>query len=1187
MNKKWKIGIGLSAALVLTSATVPLVVTLSSCSSTKKPKFEYIPQTNSLEVDSKALFGKNNIFYGFQMIKYGSVGNYSTQKYDLTNAINKLVQSETGNENFNIGELDTSNVTNESNSSPFSLVVNVKGAKSKNTTIGDIQKVVINFPSIKENDLPWQSPIEVQSGVYFPNQTIQDVMAQSTDQILSAIGNSTIPEGTVVGSNKAVINNQTALEIDLFVPNSGITKLIVNFAPVEVPNVNPSAIIANTGIKNNWQSIINWSPTIPENINYTTIDNPTGKSKLNGKSILSSYSLAIEGKNLLDKFNSTFYVNPSKNGATILNDKQLNTDVDYFIKNYLADVANTWDGQNILNSNVYSGNNLKTNGNLINGKIVIQFQNTSNKTQTLKLPISNTTIKVNNNDVVSIVINLDNSQISPYLIQKDARQNTAYLSTAFTNVSMNVTVNDMSVYGANFGANPTNIFPYSIVLKTIVGNVKDGENYLTESQEFQQLYEKEFENQTRNGEVNQEVYTNAIKETVQNSLNTMNDIILGIQNIAELWSNNPTILDFLEGIGSDVYRILFAITKNEELSRIISNLFNAQPVSVFLFNNWRNLVDLLKGLNIPSLQTQIDALITLIEQIGNENSTLAEMKQWIKNVSSLYGTLEKVFSGNQSMNWLLPLFKHLMDTLSEDPPIFTFIFMNLNSILVNLQNEKLGVGKGIVAGIAEYMNGLMEYAKTANSSKNRANDLVGVANEDVSDSATENDPTDLTKYNNIHVMDPILYANKSNSYKSLFTCISENTSGTLSTVFKYIGMIFDGVKYSNFNSQTNLKQAIDSFIYPSIELSNKKTENIDIYTLFTKYLLVEPSIKENNLVFKYSFSNKVTWDFSKLQSWLGNIKLSIKTGNDKIDSLISLLSGSISLLNLGGYILPKKLIVDSSNFININYSLANKNLYPSIDSNGDLSWKFRVTKSIYINLNQMKTDMEKKEGLIVKTDSWNTAAGSILSGILKPVLEGQGIKLPQFIYDIINYGSFPKMIFEFVNGLFKNSVTQNTWIYANSKLGKKFENFDTSAGLPNVSFELNKDWNGTKFRTWLKSQILSNVQWETPSQSGGSSTAVGTPVMIWNKPANFEKQLSTYLKLGSAFNNEAYPFVDWSTDLGAFKITIDSNLYTVYDFHINFSTPTIVKDALGKYSVKDRVDYFFIQTTTNSSKTRN
>ena len=1190
MNKKLKIGIGLSVSLILASATIPLAVTLSSCSSTKKPSYSYDSAKNALEIDSKALFGNNNIFYGFQKIKYDTQPGQSTgTQYNLVAAINKLVEPTYGPD-F-IKELNTTDVTNEKDGDPFVLKVGVVGAVDKKFIKGkpqptDVQEILIKFPKIATDKLPWQSPIEIQAGVYFGNSTIQEISSWPVENIVSAIGNSIIPEGTTIGSNKVIINGQTKMELNLFIPNSGISKLIINFAPLEVPNVEPSPIISNSNVENDWQSIINWSPELPSNISYTTIDNPTGQSG-SKKPILASYSLAEQGSVLLNKFNSSFYSNASNK---TFNMNAVNEDVDYFIKNYLANVANTWDGQNILNSNVYAGNNLVANNGTLTGNIAIQFQNTSNKKQSLVLPITKQSIEVKPNDVVSILIKLNNSEMSPYLIQKDYRQNTAYLTSAFSNVSMQVAVNN-SLFASSNSENLVNIFPYSIVLKSIVGNVKDGDNYITETNEFEKLYQKEFGVAPQVDEPNklQQVYENAITNDVQNTINKMNTIIGAIQGIAFKWAANPTILEFLQNISQELYNLLYSNTNNSQLSKIVSSLFSQQPVSVFLYFNWENLVELLEGLNIPGLQIQIDSLVNLIKQIGNENTTLPEMKQWVENVASLYSTLEKVLGENDSLNWLLPLIKHLMDTLSKDPSIVHFVFMNLNAILTDLgtgaSSNAPKILVEIMKGLSEYMGGLLAYEPPK---------------ETINKSNTDNDPEDLTKYDSITVLDPILYANNSTSYKSLFTCLADNISdATVKNILSTIGKIFDLIKFdANKLTVSDIQSFVkELFTVKLTNTTNKETTDNNLITLsdlFMNHVLYQESDSKtkSNLIerkFVISFDVSFEWDFSNLKNFISSISINTSLGGF-VNGLISSL---LKQLNLGGVFLPNKLIVSKSNNLTLSY-IFNPNIKPTpfVDNLGNLSWKFRTQKNIYLNINQLFTDMVNNG-----TDNWNPLSlNKKLINLIKQIVKLiPNLNIPEWIWPILekmDYVSIPKGIFDLLNNIFGKGVVQNTWIYTDPMENVKFKTFDSKAGLPGVSFEPNKNagFLETNFRTWLKSQILTNVKWEGSSQieqqDGDTSTSL-VPTMVWTKPQGFDQQLARYFNFGDLFNQqEAYPFIDWSTDLGAFRMTIGSDLYTIYDFHINFSVPTVVKNAFGKYAVKDRVDYFFINKEAKAN-TRN
>ncbi|GAA5414903.1 hypothetical protein [Ureaplasma ceti] len=1127
-KKKWIKPFAIGASLLaVTGAVAPLAVMLSSCSSTATVQdYSYQPETKVLSLNSTLLFPDENVFYGYQQIKFDTKAQFTNGKtpFNLITAINKALPD---NKFFNAYSVPEYDKVNFPNGNTLTIPV-VTSDATKNIPVNQI---VIHFPKVK--NVQYVQPILVQASKFFQGISMSEVSTYSAQQIIASLGQSIIPVGTVIDENdKQIINNSKNQELvyKIFIPNSGISYLILNFNPIIVPEVEPQFNIANLKIQNDWKKIINWSPELPSMISYKTIDNSTNSVNMLLKPVLATYNDAIHGENVINKFNQVYF----GNGTTYnkhLNLDNLNLDVDYFLKTYTSSVVTSWAGQNILNSQVYTGSNLTVNDqNQINGNIVWQLQNLSGSTQTFTLPNNLASLTIQPKQTVSLVIGFHNSEVSPYLVQNKNANNQAYLTTAFSNLSINVMVNDITQYANNW-VQPLNLFEYSYALKTLVNNVVAGTTYLQAAPIL-------------NNAMNNLTATNLnqiVADSLQVKLDKMNIFTRGVQGIATSWANNPTIADWLQSLSPYLYDILIVLTDNKPLSALISNIFSPRPVSNFIFFNWKNLVDLLNEIHVPGFEKQIESFSKLIQQIGESNKTLPEMEKWVKNVGALYSTLEKLFSTNESLAWVIPMLKHAMFTLQTNPSIIDFVFENLPVILQTFSKPEFGNKqvRDIFIAIGKWVTELIKYADKVNGTDSKPTPEPPTPPGEVSSQMGLN-----KVFMNIRTLDPALDANQSN-YVSLFTYLSQAIPGKASQILKMIGSVFDAISYSGL-SAASIKQLVDSFF--NVEVGTQKTTLAD---MLTDNIIA--TVNKDNFTYnkgnksvtldqswRLAFKQTVSWNFMPLVNFLNSIRIAtdkiigfngkpldlnnlVGPNGKKINlspevqSIIKVALKTINQGGLGNVLAPAKLVVSPFNSVNLTYTANNSQVYPYVNANGQVQYRYLVNKFMSVDSSHILKD-SVGNNVFVLGDLWKNMIKVIMANIST-----------------------------------SNNFNYSEWIYS-QPIATTIKNFVSNGSLWNVTIEENSM--KKKFKTYLEAMIKSNVTWTAKGPNGEKT-------MTYTQPKDLDHEINQYFKFGSAFHNSNYPFINYSTDLSSVLLTIRGTDVYLYKFSINFSVPTLYTNSWG------------------------
>jgi len=624
----------------------------------------------------------------------------------------------------------------------------------------------------------------------------------------------------------------------------------------------------------------------------------------------------------------------------------------------------------LITSGIFTSNNLTIdeNNKLLTGSVAIMLNNSTTGTKKIALPITNQEILVNGNSTLTILIGFNKSSLSPCLVTQDATKNTAYLTTAFSNVSLNVyqnPINNSSAMNTRDSANVTtptvsthfpasvNVFPYSYAMKTLVTNVGFGNNIINSTSLINQSLQKLKVDDLKNLQLNQ------INTTYQN-------VLVGVkaaQNLLLKIAENPTLFNFLQDINQDLYSILYLLTNDANLSSIVSDLFSTKKVSEYLYTNLSKITALIKKL--ANTYPQLSTVLNMLETIGNTNQTLAQMQEWVKSIESLYPTLEKLLGAN--VQWIMPLLKTIMTSLShDDPSIISLIFNNIDPIFQfllstdNAGNLDANVVK-IVGIFHTYLNSLAEFsAKQIGASK------------------------DPNKYKNIRVLDILVYElttpNKDSTLlKSIATVLQilQPNSPIAPILDKINAMIGSQIKipselkdYSEAVWQnkiflgnvttyqvktttikktpltTQLQKIIQSLVNVTVG-----TKSSDLYTSLSDN--VQTTIVKNdftyhsssatvtqNLSVKMNFKETVKFDLMPLLVLLDNVTAEVSLSSSKAvnkpttpEGFTVVSPGTILGIISLATTLPTDIVIMSDNYLQLSYTANNAKLRPNVNTN--------------------------------------------------------------------------------------------------------------------------------------------------------------------------------------------------------------------------------------------------------------
>lgn len=1194
MKKALKFWLAISSLALCTAGVSPLIV---SCASTNsKNDFDYDANNQQLEINKSELVfpsANNNLFIAYNNLLETTKAKSSAIINEKLTSIYSQWLNSLGME-FSEIAFDLTNITIDGFS--ISIPTTIKDLKvinsdnSQNTPTINCNKTKINFASIslnKINDLIANNTYNAPATQLFPGYSLEDIQKLPEQKLLEKIPslpNSTtifkggenfpLPTYSIIQTN----DGSKALRVLIFTPNKsgGLGQILVTQSNLDIVPIQANQEVKNAlgdDVQNNWQEVVNkYMIPIPEQ----TLTSISGTSNAN---VVTSYEAAQNSSLVTQKIASY-----AKDITTFKTN--LETDLDFFLKNYLTSLSTAWEQPGLITSGIFTSNNLTIdeNNKLLTGSVAIILNNSTTGTKKIALPITNQEILVNGNSTLTILIGFNKSSLSPCLVTQDATKNTAYLTTAFSNVSLNVyqsPINNSSEMKTRDSSNvatpivstnfPTsvNIFPYSYAMKTLVTNVGFGNNLISSTSLINESLKKLKVDDLKNLQLNQ------INTTYQN-------VLVGVkaaQNLLLKIAENPTLFNFLQDINQDLYSIFYLLTNDANLSSIVSDLFSTKKVSEYLYTNLSKITALIKKL--VNTYPQLSTVLNMLETIGNTNQTLAQMQEWVKSIESLYPTLEKLLGAN--IQWIMPLLKTIMTSLSkDDPSIISLIFNNIDPIFQfllstnNASNLDANVVK-IIGIFHTYLKSLAEFsAKQIGASK------------------------DPNKYKNIKVLDILVYElttpNKDSTLlKSIATVLQilQPNSPIAPILDKINAMIGSEIKipselkdYSSAEWQnkkilfwtykvktttikttsltTQLQKIIQSLVNVTVGAKSS-----DLYTSLSNN--VQTTIVKNdfayhsssatvtqNLSVKMNFKETVKFDLMPLLVLLDNVTGTVSLSSPKATSkptipntgLTEVSPGTIKVslppplppLPLGislATILPTDIVIMSDNYLQLSYTANNAKLRPNVNTNtGMINWAYQLTEQIAIAYeSESPKDPLYTKGILVASNTKYTGP-SITSSYYGSNYSNSD--LTKFLY--LTTGIYLTDLIGFNGGL-TNYVTVSTSL-TNGTVIPDYNSAIYSAG---ATVEQLKSY--TDFTTYLADLINNYGKWIKGALSK-------MPEFSLKNGDSLSTKIKEYFKFGSDFSTNKYVSYEYGFSASQYKLINDKYTYT---FNLIFSVPVLYK----------------------------
>ena len=1180
MKKALKFLLAISSLALCTAGVSPLIV---SCASTNsKNDFDYDANNQQLEINKSELVfpsANNNLFIAYNNLLETTKAKSSAIINEKLTAIYSQWLNSLGME-FSEIAFDLTNITIDGFS--ISIPTTIKDLKvinsdnSQNTPTINCNKTKINFASIslnKINDLIANNTYNAPATQLFPGYSLEDIQKLPEQKLLEKIPslpNSTtifnggenfpLPTYSIIQTN----DGSKALRVLIFTPNKsgGLGQILVTQSNLDIVPIQPNQEVKNAlgdDVQNNWQEVVNkYMTPIPEQ----TLTSISGTSNAN---VVTSYEAAQNSSLVTQKIASY-----TKDITTFKTN--LETDLDFFLKNYLTSLSTAWEQPGLITSGIFTSNNLTIdeNNKLLTGSIAIMLNNSTTGTKKIALPITNQEILVNGNSALTILIGFNKSSLSPCLVTQDATKNTAYLTTAFSNVSLNVyqsPINNSSEMKTRDSSNvltpivstnfPTsvNVFPYSYAMKTLVTNVGFGNNLISSTSLINESLKKLKVDDLKNLQLNQ------INTTYQN-------VLVGVkaaQNLLLKIAENPTLFNFLQDINQDLYSIFYLLTNDANLSSIVSDLFSTKKVSEYLYTNLSKITALIKKL--VNTYPQLSTVLNMLETIGNTNQTLAQMQEWVKSIESLYPTLEKLLGAN--IQWIMPLLKTIMTSLSkDDPSIISLIFNNIDPIfqfLLSTDNaSNLDANVVRIIGIFNtYLKSLAEFsAKQINASK------------------------DPNKYKNIKVLDILVYelttANKDSTLlKSIATVLQilQPNSPIAPILDKINAMIGSEIKipselkdyseaeWKNQKSRlgvwtykvktttikttsltTQLQKIIKSLV--NVTVNNKSS---DLYTSLSNNVQTtkvkndfaynsSSATVTQNLSVKMNFKETVKFDLMPLLVLLDNVTGKVSLSSAKLASkpttpeadLTKVSPGAIKVAFLSFSLattLPTDIVITPYNYLQFSYTANNAKLRPNINTNtGMINWAYQLTEQIAIAYDRILPASNTKYTTTSETSSYY---GSNYSN--------EGKTKTSFFWGIIP-GFYLTDLIGFNGGL-TNYVTASTSL-TNGTVIPNYNNAIYSASATVEQLKSNTD-----FTKYLDDLINNYGQWT-------NGTLSKKPEFSLKNGDSLSTKIKEYFKFGSDFSTNKYVSYEYGFSASQYKLINDKYTYT---FNLIFSVPVLYK----------------------------
>ncbi len=926
--KKFRIWTSLVCSTLVLGGTLTPALILTSCSSSKND-YKYNIDSKNFQT-SQSMFGWSNIFDAVQQL--GAKNQFNK----VPQILNKLIDV-APNLFDQSTKLDIVSMEWNNNILRIPILNNV-----------NVVNIQIKFKdiSLSSIDVPSSNVFGIQANSTFFNMTINDISNLSGNEILSLINQnsySNLPSDSYIYTDYKILSNDS-IKYYIFLPNLKIPVGIINiyFTTLNAPTVIPLEQISKLNINNDWQDIVNWqTPSIDTN-QYSYIENILPNDLHPDRNIISTYNTAAKSNIVLRKFESNLY---SGEGVK----KNIINDYYYCVKNVISNIVNSWLGSNLLDLNVYCGNNIIVENDKISGNFALQFENTTSISQLISknnfyLNIDIPEIEIPKNGVFVMIINFQQSKISPALSMQSTINNTGFLTNAFNNVSLELFSNNICLYKYESNDNSYMFMPNSLTQSTIVKNVYPGTSII----ENTNLFEKSINNLAKSD------LNNINKHYIESEITKFKIMLNAIQNIIVYSGTNPTIYEFLTNINNDLYNVILALTNNEYIASIVGNLFTNQKVSTFLYYNLDNIINVINDL-IPESEAKM-GLLGMLYDIKKSNSNLDQMKIWVSNLVSLKPMLEKVLNGQ--LGWLLQIIGPLLENISLDPNIFDCLLSMLPDIFVTLLSQSGTIGN-LGNALIKYFANLIDFAN------NYDPDCV-------------KNPISTNAYKDLRVLDFIVSEfteGNDNSLMDIILAIVGNNNSTVNTISNVLKAI-------NFKMNCKIRTSVKNQILQTYNYEEKNLYDVIkwiINEFFLKVKLEDGTTTDlysaisNNLIYtyqdiKFEYDTSNNW-INQECNWIFNIKQKITFNTLPIAALISKENIKIDLsnLNLPSWVnsivnlllnnaLPVNIVVSPNNSINAFFEANNSRLFPVVSKNGSINWNYLTNNTVVTDVSNILND---------------------------------------------------------------------------------------------------------------------------------------------------------------------------------------------------------------------------------------
>ncbi|MDE5617756.1 MAG: hypothetical protein K2I36_02860 [Ureaplasma sp.] len=794
--KKNKLKMFIAFTSLLVPSTLVLPVITSSCVSSDNWDFK-VDQSN------KSILINSNFFSNFANIESSSIFNiyqYLMQNATNTEFIDKLNESlstftnnllSNYSINWNSVELDLTNFQININvaSNVVSTFVTESDSLTDNNS-SEISKISIVFKKYTNeliNNFLNSNTKTYNKNNFLVNYTFEDILNPeivTDEQICIAAGlninttkilyrnvndEPTIRFGEITNNTN---ENTKSLNLLFFDYGSGsnskgLGQLVISQKEVDVTCI-PSKYLLDifgSDINNDFIDILQNQSLYPDVSDWKYNTNTTITPTLPLDTLLLTYSDFLNlNANIVNKKISSYNLSHFKK------------DYNFFVNNYFNYIFDEWNIPSLYTTGLYACNNVTYNESTgFTGSIGLNIYNKTTLTKKLKLPITNEEVLIEGNSNIVILIELNNSKITPTLVENTSLSNSANLVPTFSNVTVkyikdvpeasndNKVVPQINWLATNFDdvsdswfsssiINNANIFGNSLSLQCIVEKVTVDKNFIDSLSVIEKSKTLVTADSLKNLKLQQ----------LTESYNMVSTIVKSVESLMLKISDNPTIYDLLQNISSEMYNIINAITNNPDISNLVSQLFTTNKTSIYLLNNIDSIINILNSLDNGS-STQLTEIIKLLSEIISNHNDPIKMHQWVASIEGLYPTLEKLLDNGAA--WILPMVGQIMRGLSQDVPIVEFAFNNMDYVLTYLSQDSVTTNLGfstqnIIKSVHTYLNNLVEYSKTLYPTTTRATTI-------------QNTAAMQEKYKNIHALDIFTYElTNNNSANSILTLIS-------------------------------------------------------------------------------------------------------------------------------------------------------------------------------------------------------------------------------------------------------------------------------------------------------------------------------------------------------------------------------------------------------------------------------